>query len=916
MKRWVQSFISQPRPRLFLSGLLGLSLLVPMAVALAQLAQGDTELSDSPYLRIDPDKIVLDERDTRIPCGECHNLEYETWQETNHATGFDELHRSDQAQAILDKMGFRRSKSESLCLKCHYTAKVDDGEVEAIAGVSCESCHGAARDWVNLHQDYGGATRETETEEHKQMRIQQSITNGMLRPSSNLYAVAANCFECHTVPEEELINVGGHPSGSNFELTDWSGDIQHNFLHAQWSESSENRDPSPERQRMMYVIGRALDYEYSIRGAARASAEGAYSKAMESRVKSARRELDKILRLVDISEIASVVRAGQDARLVPNNEDALIATAERISSQTQEFAREYDGTELAALDPLIAGEEVDLGGGDAEELIADTGNPYEARTRPAWFPTLAHDVIGPGGCSCHGPADPVSGIDKLAWHENDAHSGAAEPLLTESARAVQIAEAYGLSAEQMKQGNQLCMNCHGTIVTGNEAFEVDEGVSCQSCHGPAEEYQSQHQSDGYEQGANLGMVQLEDPSVRAANCARCHHITDERLLAAGHQTGESFQISRRNGQIRHWAEPSLDAGELSVAYTAAIGSRPIPEVELVALASAPVERPPNRAPPDTPPNDPDPSDPETVDEPDTPTPSVEPAPEPVAARVVGEARRQPAWFPTFRQTTLAPLQNCGCHGDQLQWHRDDAHAFSAEPLLTESARAVRIAQNYGLSTTEMKQGNQLCMSCHGSVETGAEGSQVFDGVSCQSCHGPAGEYVNAHQSDGYDQGASAGMVRLEQLDARANNCARCHHITDERLISAGHSTGEGFELASRNEAIKHWEDPNHGAGALNSAWASAIGSRPVPGVQQAELPPPTASTSTRRSRGSSGGSSGQSVSLPAPPTPRPVSGFTPPSGGVSGSDAPAVSDTTSTEDILLIVKQRLENLYKALGRGE
>jgi hypothetical protein len=56
--------------------------------------------------------------------------------------------------------------------------------------------------------------------------------------------------------------------------------------------------------------------------------------------------------------------------------------------------------------------------------------------------------------------------------------------------------------------------------------------------------------------------------------------------------------------------------------------------------------------------------------------------------------------------------------------------------------------------------------------------------------------------------------------------------------------------------------------------------------------------------------------LPAPPTPRPVSGFTPPSGGVSGSDAPAVSDTTSTEDILLIVKQRLENLYKALGRGE
>jgi hypothetical protein len=903
-----------------LGGLLGLSLLVPMAVALAQLAQGDMELSDSPYLRIDPDKIVLDERDTRIPCGECHNLEYEVWQDTEHATGFDQLHRSDQAQAILDKMGFRRSKSESLCLKCHYTAKVDDGDVEAIAGVSCESCHGAARDWVNLHQDYGGATRETETAEHKQMRIEQSIANGMLRPSSNLYAVAANCFECHTVPEEELINVGGHPSGSSFELTDWSGEIRHNFLHAQWSESSENRDPSPERQRMMYVIGRALDYEYSIRGAARASAEGAYAKAMESRVKSARRELDKILRLVDIPEIAGVVRAGQDARLVPNTEDALIATSERISAQTQAFAREYDGTELAALDPLIRGEEVDLGGGDAEEAIADTGNPYEARTRPAWFPTLAHDVIGPGGCSCHGPADPVSGIDKLAWHENDAHSGTAEPLLTESARAVQIAQAYGLSAEQMRLGNQLCMNCHGTIVTGNEAFEVDEGVSCQSCHGPAEAYVGQHQAGGYEQGEPLGMVQLEEPSVRAANCARCHHITDERLLASGHSTGDAFQMSNRNGRIRHWAEPSLDGGELNVAYTSTISARPIPEVELVAAASAPAESVPDATRPTPEPPAPDPDDSETETESAPPTLTPDPVAEPVAAaRVVGEARQTPSWFPTFRQTTLAPLQNCGCHGQQLQWHRDDAHNFSAEPLLTESARAVRIAQNYGLSTTEMKQGNQMCMSCHGSVETGAEASQVFDGVSCQSCHGPAGEYVNAHQSGGYDQGASAGMVRLEQLDARANNCARCHHITDERLISAGHSTGEGFELASRNGAIEHWEGPNHGAGALNSAWASAISSRPVPGVQQASLPPPAASAAPRRARSSSSsGSSGQSAALPTPPTPRPVSGFTPPSGGgaASAANAPVASDTTSTEDLLLIVKQRLENLYKRLGNGE
>ena len=882
-----------------------------MAVAVAQLAQDDAELSDSPYLRIDPDKIVLNDRDTRIPCGECHNLEYEVWRETKHATGFDELHRSEQAQAILDKMGFRRSKAESLCLKCHYTAQEeDDGDIEAIAGVSCESCHGAARDWVNLHQDYGGATRETETPEHREMRIEQSIANGMLRPSSNLYAVAANCYECHTVPEEELINVGGHPSGSAFDLVEWSGEVRHNFLEAQWSESTENRAPSPERTRMMYVIGKALDYEYSIRGAARASESGTYSKAMESRVKAARRELDKILRLVDIQEIARVIRIGQEARIVPSNGDALIDVSEQISLQAQEFAREYDGTELAALDPLIRGEAVDLGGEAPEELIADTGNPYEARTRPAWFPTLDVATVQPiVGCGCHGPNDSVSPIDKLAWHENDAHSTSAEPLLTESARAVQIATAYGLSPEQMKQGNQLCMNCHGTIVTGNEVFEVEAGVSCQSCHGPAEEYQNNHQSEGYEQGEDLGMTQLEVASIRAATCARCHHITDERLLAAGHSTGGGFQMSRRNGRIRHWAEPSLSDGDLSVAYTAATSSRPIPEVELVAAATEPAE--PDGEPPDVQPDGPDPDESEALGE---PLAQGDPEPAAPAVRIVGASRRTPDWFPTFSQTTLAPLQNCGCHGDQLRWHSDDAHNFSAEPLIAESARAVRIAGNYGLSVSQMKQGNQICMSCHGSVETGAESAQVFDGVSCQSCHGPAGEYVNQHQSNGYEQGEPLGMVRLDQAAPRANNCARCHHITDERLLSAGHSDGSSFEIAPRNEAIQHWDEQTVSASALSSAYASVVGSRPVPGVERAALPEPTAST---RTRSSGGGTSGSPTALPTPPTPRPVSGFTPSGGAVQlDSDAPAVTDTTSTEDILLIVKQRLENIYRALGRGE
>ncbi len=596
-----------PSAAWFFGAMLGVALIVPLVTW--AFAQSDpTNLSDSPYLRIDPAKIVLSDRDSRIPCGECHNLEYEVWTETKHATGFDELHRSEQAQGILERMEFRLSKRESLCLKCHYTANIKREQVQAIAGVSCESCHGAARDWVNIHQDYGGGDHETETPEHKAMRVAQSIEGGMLRPSSDLYAVAANCFECHTVPEEDLINVGGHPSGSAFDLIEWNSQIAHNFVQAQWGGPEVNREVTQERKRLMFVVGKALDYEYSIRGAAQATKADIYSKAMERRVKTARRDLDRVLRVAEIPEVAEILRIGQNLSITPNNETALIAAADAMSAQAQQFAQQNDGSELAALDPLVAGESVP----EAEPLDEDpvvAGGPApgdsgaalpavdpgsdpvasgpsapaaptvqgERRTRPAWFPRLNQETIAPGGCGCHG--------DQLRWHGDDAHNFAAEPILNESGRAVEIATLYGLSRSQMKRGNQLCMNCHGTVVSGDESEEVFDGVGCQSCHGPAGEYASNHQSDGYDQGAPLGMVRLEQASARAQNCARCHHITDERLLASGHSDGTSFQLASRNGAIQHWEAPNLSAGDLNSAYGSAIASRPVPNVQVVSLPS-------------------------------------------------------------------------------------------------------------------------------------------------------------------------------------------------------------------------------------------------------------------------------------------------------------------------------------------
>lgn len=595
---------------LLLGSIVTLGLTIPTIHVLFPWQQNQ-DIADSPYLRIDPEKIVLSDRDDRVPCGECHVKEYDEWKSSSHSTGFDEMHRSAQAQSILEKMDFKLSKRESLCLRCHYTAQIVRDEARAIAGVSCESCHGAGRDWLEVHNNYDGATHETETAEHAAQRAQQSAANGMLRPSDNLYGVAANCFECHTVPSEELINKGRHPSGSKFELVEWSGKIQHNYLQAQWSNDETNRERTPERKRLLYTVGRLLDYEYSIRAVSEATQEGSYAKAMERRVAAAVRELEMIAAAQAIDEVVQVLRLHKEARVGPGNKASLLDIAEQVRALGQAFTKGNDGTALTALDPLVRGERLALpepvAAAEAPEAAAPAAEAAptnaaasqpaptatadvtvqisgERRTKPAWFETAKFETTLPG-CNCHSNAED--------WLFDDPHSGTANILLDNTPRATEIARLYGLSPAQMKQGNQICMQCHGTIETGAEASQVFEGVTCESCHGPSSAYLRPHKSGN---GFQNGLVELKQASVRAANCARCHHITDERLLSAGHSSGKGYNIASGNNAIKHWPDPDLErtgaypevSGDaLRSAFTSIVQQRPVPQVQVAKLSAPP-----------------------------------------------------------------------------------------------------------------------------------------------------------------------------------------------------------------------------------------------------------------------------------------------------------------------------------------
>ncbi len=293
----------------------------------------------------DPEKIKGPEA-----CGECHKQTVRAWKETHHSSTFKDMPRSEEAREIADKMGIKRIKSESDCLTCHFTMAIKETMPSPISGISCESCHGAGADWMDIHSDFGGkdVTAENETPEHKIKRLADSDAFGMIRPG-NLYELAANCYSCHTVPNEKLVNVGGHAAGSKFELVRWTqGELRHNVWY-----TDDNTEAPLERRRTMYIIGKMLDYEYALRGVAKATENAEYAKAMAMRAQRALAFLKKIDETVDNEQLSAIIEASASAQLKLNNEAALLATAGVVGKHARTFGDANDGSNLGGVDGLL-----------------------------------------------------------------------------------------------------------------------------------------------------------------------------------------------------------------------------------------------------------------------------------------------------------------------------------------------------------------------------------------------------------------------------------------------------------------------------------------------------------------------------------------------------------------------------------
>lgn len=285
-------------------------------------------------------------------CAECHKKETENWKDTHHYKTFSALPRSDDAKVITDKLGLKRIKSESVCLSCHFTSKLRKGKPKPIAGITCESCHNAGADWMKRHSEFSGKKKETESEAEAQKRWADAEASGMIRPHM-LYDLAKNCYSCHVVPQEELVNKGGHTAGSKFELVSWSqGEVRHNTWH---NGGKENRAADAERKRMMYAVGLAVELEESLRAVGKSTQPARYAVAMAKRAHAARKKLREAAKTLPMPEFMEMLRAAHTANLKLNNGPNLEAAADRIAAAARQLVDNHDGTQLAAIDGLIPG---------------------------------------------------------------------------------------------------------------------------------------------------------------------------------------------------------------------------------------------------------------------------------------------------------------------------------------------------------------------------------------------------------------------------------------------------------------------------------------------------------------------------------------------------------------------------------
>src|SRR3546814_7607372 len=154
------------------------------------------------------------------------------------------------------------------------------------------------------------------------------------------------------------------------------------------------------------------------------------------------------------------------------------------------------------------------------------------------------------------------------WQEPSTPGGShrrAWSVLTNS-RSRFIAQNLGIGDPSRAA---MCLGCHSDAATNRGTTAIEDGVTCESCHGPAGGWIASHYAgvgtsaspdtemrDKHLANLRAGLRKLEDPVVRAGVCVDCHfgsagegQFVTHRIMAAGHPR-IAFEIGRASCRER------------------------------------------------------------------------------------------------------------------------------------------------------------------------------------------------------------------------------------------------------------------------------------------------------------------------------------------------------------------------------
>lgn len=159
--------------------------------------------------------------------------------------------------------------------------------------------------------------------------------------------------------------------------------------------------------------------------------------------------------------------------------------------------------------------------------------------------TLAQDsptYIGSKKCGmCHKKDN--AGMQLKIWQDSK-HSKAFETL--QSAEADKIAKDKGFATKAAETPE--CLACHTTgsgmdAAMMGKSFKIEDGVQCETCHGPGSDYKSKKTMQDHAKSVANGLTEYKDDAAIEKQCLTCHNDKSP--------TFKAFDFATQWAKIKH-----------------------------------------------------------------------------------------------------------------------------------------------------------------------------------------------------------------------------------------------------------------------------------------------------------------------------------------------------------------------------